>query len=301
MIMSASAAPVGVHTEASGTAATAALRMILFPSDLSAESVGAFAHARLLAERFSARLALCHFLTARTEGRPEDDEVLRREHRMADTHLRGLTEGLERQSRVAVYEARDVPRALVRHIRNLKPDLSVMATHGRTGLARLVLGSVAEAVVRHGSGPVLCVREPEHGTALPYRRVLMPTDLSEGSRRALPWVRLLAGGFDAEVVVVHSAPFPSMPSTSGAAYVVEREVPTPMAVRGFIEPQLPGLRITVRVPWGPPVSAILETARDEKADVIVIASHGYDALGDRLRGTHTERLIRHAPCPVLAV
>jgi nucleotide-binding universal stress UspA family protein len=49
------------------------------------------------------------------------------------------------------------------------------------------------------------------------------------------------------------------------------------------------------------VDAILETARDEKADVIVVASHGYDSLGDRLRGTHTERLIRHAPCPVLAL
>jgi nucleotide-binding universal stress UspA family protein len=278
----------------------AILRTILFPSDLSAESAAAFAHARLLAQRFTARLTLCHFLAGRRDGLPRPEEVFRREHDAARSHLDGLAQELEVARRTTVFEAYDVPRALVRHIRGTRPDLTVMATHGRMGLARLVLGSVTEAVIRHGVGPVLCVRPPEHGTALPYRRILFPTDFTKGSRRALPWVKLLAGAFDAEVVAIHAAPFPTLASLPRHPSA-EHEVPTPMDLRSFLEPDLPGLRLTVRVPWGPPVVSIVDTARRERADLIVMATHGYDSVGDRLRGTHTERLIRLAPCPVLAL
>jgi nucleotide-binding universal stress UspA family protein len=175
-----------------------------------------------------------------------------------------------------------------------------MATHGRTGLGRLVLGSVAEALLRRAPGPVLCIRPSRHGTALPYRRILVPTDLTPDSRRALPWVALLARAFDAEVVAVHAAPFPGLASLAGIQPAT-REVPSPAEVGGFVDPWLRGLRVTIRVPWGPPVVGIVDTARIEKADLIVMATRGRDSFGDRLRGTHTERLIRLAPCPVLAL
>jgi nucleotide-binding universal stress UspA family protein len=69
----------------------------------------------------------------------------------------------------------------------------------------------------------------------------------------------------------------------------------------FLQPDFGGLRATVRVPGGTAAEAIVETARVEKADVIVMSTHGHDSLADRVRGSHTERVVRHASCPVLAM
>ena len=105
-----------------------------------------------------------------------------------------------------------------------------MATHGRDGLAHLFLGSVTEMAIQHGRSPVLCVREPAHGVALPYRRILVPTDLSEASRRAFPLAAQLARAFDAEVVGVHVAGFPPGHSLAG---VYEAVAAMPSAAAGF--------------------------------------------------------------------
>ena len=77
-------------------------------------------------------------------------------------------------------------------MRGTTPDLVVMATHGRDGLAQLFLGSVTETVMRLGRCPVLGVREPQHGVALPFRRILVPTDLSPALRRPFALGALLA-------------------------------------------------------------------------------------------------------------
>ena len=73
-------------------------------------------------------------------------------------------------------------------------DLVVVGTHGRTGLDRLVLGSVAEDVVEQASCPVVTVRplSPAQDTGHPLRRVLYAAEGSAGSRRARPWATAIA-------------------------------------------------------------------------------------------------------------
>jgi len=71
-------------------------------------------------------------------------------------------------------------------------DLIVMATHGRSGLARVLLGSVAEQVIRHALCSVLAARAP--GGVQPFRKVLCPIDFSEESRHALERAAELPGG-----------------------------------------------------------------------------------------------------------
>jgi nucleotide-binding universal stress UspA family protein len=166
-----------------------------------------------------------------------------------------------------------------------------MATHGRDGLSHLLLGSVTEGVLRERRSPVLCVREPEHGAALPYRRVLVPTDLSEASRAALPWAALLARSFQSEVLAVHFGHCPVPTSLSGVPDLVEEAYPSESAVRSFVAPYLEGRRVAVQLHSGQPWDRLIDVARSEKADVIVIS--GDDQL--------VEPLVRHAPCPVLVV
>jgi nucleotide-binding universal stress UspA family protein len=285
--------------------ATASLRRILFPSDLSPSSARALDHAQLLAERFDARLTLFHVVEAPTPGGPltwnPAREAARRAEEQARESLERRAAGVHVPHSVVVYQRPSARRALLRYITATHPDLTVMATHGREGLMHVVLGSVAESVLNGTRRPVLCVRPPDHGAALPYRRVLVPTDLTAASRRGFNLAAHLARAFDAEVVAVHVSPAPTVASLAGVPEAVEAATVDEAQVWEFLLPEFGGLRATVRVPGGAPVEAIVETARHEKADVIVMSTHGHDSVADRVRGSHTERVVRHAPCPVLAM
>ena len=128
---------------------------ILVPTDFSAPAEAALACGRELAHRFGAALHLIHvaenpFLRA-VAGDPrslEDAPVRWLQER--------LTEADRRRGAVAIVEQSDEPaKEILRYAHSAHIDLIIMGTHGRTGLARVVLGSVAEAVVRTAPCPVL--------------------------------------------------------------------------------------------------------------------------------------------------
>jgi nucleotide-binding universal stress UspA family protein len=133
---------------------------ILVPTDFSAPSEAALAYGRGLANRFDAALHLIHiaenpFLRAVVGDRRSLEEGLVR--RLQDR----LTEADRRRGAVAMLEYSDEPaNEILRYAKSGNIDLIVMGTHGRTGLARVVLGSVTEAVVRAAPCPVLTVQSP---------------------------------------------------------------------------------------------------------------------------------------------
>jgi nucleotide-binding universal stress UspA family protein len=192
-------------------------------------------------------------------------------------------------------------RAILAMVAARQPDLVVMATHGRDGLSHLLLGSVTEALIRHGERPVLCVREPDHGTALPYRRVMVPSDLSEPSRRAFPLAAHLARAFESDVIGVHVGAPPPEPRLLGTAHWVEFQAPDAAKVEAFMGPAFAGLRFTAQVRHGEPWREIVAAALEERADLLVVSTHGAGSLAKRLLGSHAERVARQAPCPVLVV
>jgi nucleotide-binding universal stress UspA family protein len=192
-----------------------------------------------------------------------------------------------------------VRRSLVDAIRALQPDLTVLTTHGREGLAHLLLGSLAEDVVERAFRPILCLREPEHGPALPYRRVIVPTDLSIASCLAFPMAGLFARTFSAEIVAVHVMQPATLRSLSGAPPIEPIEIPSEGAVARFCRAEFAELPLRVRVESGAVWNTICTVAKEEKADLVVMATRGHDSLADRILGSNTERVLRHAPCPVL--
>jgi universal stress protein A len=162
--------------------ARAAIREIVFASDLSSASDRAFDHARLLAEGFGAHLVLYHALAvAHGTVDPDELEIRHRVQRAAREHLERRAQGTSVATDVRVERCPSVSDALVSYLLAARPDLVVMGTRGRGSLAHLVLGSVAESVLQRARMPTLCVREPEHGVAVPYRRLLVPSDLSPSS------------------------------------------------------------------------------------------------------------------------
>ena len=133
---------------------------ILVPIDFSPPSEAALARGRELADTFDAELHLLHiaenpFLRAVVSDSQSLEEAPRRW--LQDR----LTDGERRRGAVTVVEQSDEPAdAILRYAKSANVDLIVMGTNGRTGLARLALGSVTEAVVRKAPCPVLTVHSP---------------------------------------------------------------------------------------------------------------------------------------------
>jgi nucleotide-binding universal stress UspA family protein len=279
------------------------LRRILFPTDFSHESDIAFAHACLVAERFDAELTLYHSIDLRKVARTlvrggPMEEALRREELESVRHLETRADRTSAVTRVRVDYGLSPHQAVADAIADRRPDLTVMSTHGRRGIAHLLMGSVAETAIEEGGRPILCVRGRDHGPALPYRRVLVPTDL--GSTRAFPIAAVIARAFHADVVALHVVPF-ARASLSGLPQALETAVPDEAEVIRFLQPEFHGVRVTVRVELGSGWEIIPSIAEKEGCDLIVMSTHRHNSLVDAMLGSHAERIATLAPCPVIVV
>jgi nucleotide-binding universal stress UspA family protein len=280
------------------------LRTVLVPTDLLTDTDCALGHAKFLAERFGARITLYH-ATEVPEHRfahwafSHNHEIWMQAEQDARLALERRKEALGPDTETVVERTGSAQRALIAYIRKTQPDLTVMATHARTGVPHLLLGSVTEKVVQHVYRPVLCVRATEHASSLPYRRILVPTDFSLASRLAFPLVAFLARAFDAEVLVAHVAAPVTLVTESGIPDERARIIPSEASVWKFVEQDFAGMGVTAQVHHGVVWDRLVHVARLEKADLIVMATRGHDSISDSILGSNTERVVRHAPCPVL--
>jgi nucleotide-binding universal stress UspA family protein len=169
-------------------------------------------------------------------------------------------------------------------------DLVAMSTHGRTGVARLVRGSVAEGVLRRSRRPVLLVNPHVEGRGLEagVRTLLVPLDGTPEALEVLPLAAALARGDEAEVVLAHAEPEPS-----GLAHE---------AVFGPAVARLRAAgatRVRERVLVGPPAAAIVEAAAYERADLVALATHGRVGLERLWLGSVAEEVARACSVPVV--
>lgn len=139
---------------------------------------------------------------------------------------------------------------------------------------------------------------------LQIRHILVPMDFSDFARQALRHAIPLATGFGAKITLLHVVELPVYPTEMGT--VVVHQERTAGASRKELaalgEKLIPAsLRGRVLVCMGRPYEEIARTARRLKADLIVLTTHGYTGLKHVLLGSTAERVVRHAPCPVLTV
>lgn len=142
---------------------------------------------------------------------------------------------------------------------------------------------------------------------LKLQRILVPLDFSSNSARALDYARDLAFELGASLHLVHVCEVPSSVTGSMDAYAI--------AYNGWsqqlgaeAEKQLSAIsaglgnaKVTTEVLFGRPSAAIVEAAATNKADLIVMGTHGHGAVMHMVMGNVAERVVRTAPCPVLTV
>jgi nucleotide-binding universal stress UspA family protein len=287
---------------------------ILVPTDLSAPSDAALAYARGFAGTFDAALHLLHvadnrFLRA-VVGDPHDQET---------AALRQLQERLTDEDRrrfraLPVVEHSDEPAdEVVSYARTRGVDLIVMGTHGRSGMAHLLLGSVAEKVVRSAPCPVLTVREAPRSAGKAQAgptRILVPTDFSAPSDAALDSARLLAARFGASLHLLHVVDEVFANGAFGLeGYAPEshdaRTARFDEASRRLAAKLTPYDRTTLQgrtgVIFGTGARPIVDYAADNAFDLIVMGTHGRTGVAHLVMGSIAETVVRSAPCPVMTV
>lgn len=175
-------------------------------------------------------------------------------------------------------------------------DLIVMGTHGRTGLDRLLTGSVAEKVLRAAPRPVVAVKTTPAPARLPGRTVLHPTDFSERSEAAfrLACEVVTDGG---RLVVLHVA---STARGAPAAGPGDNCEGLRNDLHGLQAPD-PETHLEHRLEEGDAAAEIVRVAREIDAGLIVMGTHGRTGLARLLVGSVTEEVLRKAPCPVMTV
>jgi nucleotide-binding universal stress UspA family protein len=167
------------------------------------------------------------------------------------------------------------------------------------------LHRVAEVDAAMESGNVIEVAP----VVLHLEKILVPYDFSSFSTKALNYALKFAEQFNAAVLAVHVVqPIPILPTDVLAAPPIPDTTGDQLPA---IDSRLRKLcrraatthhlNVTSLVVVGNPYERIVETAASENADLIVIATHGYTGLKHFYMGSTAERVVRHAPCPVLVV
>ena len=186
----------------------------------------------------------------------------------------------------------------------LPAGLIVMGTHGATGFQHLILGSVAEKVLRQATCPVLTVPPRVHTTpSLPFTRILCPVDFSESARAALEFAVSLSQESSASLTILYVLEWSSeelSPFTAEYRHEVEQRVAVKLAELGAGFEQRAS-RPVIRVTRGKAYREILAAASEESSDLIVIGVHGRNPLDLMLFGSTTNQVVRRATCPVLTV
>ena len=237
-----------------------------------------------------------------------DAELKRDRESYLESVVRWVRRGTAVPVTATLLDGDDVASVLVEHIASRHADLVAMTTHGRSGISRLWMGSVASEVVRRSSAPILVIRPDESGSrdepASPFHRVLVPLHGSPASDDAIDDLLAITKPGEAEFTLLYViVPVVYLAEPPQAAVLTEVGLET--AAEQYLEETASKLRprgftVTTRVvTHTQPARAILEYATEWGADLIAVESHARSALERLLLGSTTDKVIRASHVPVL--
>jgi nucleotide-binding universal stress UspA family protein len=292
---------------------------ILCPTDFSHFSAQALRHAVALARQFGSRLKVVHVIPQLFPGgeslyasapwltTPEIRQRVDQEMKVFLEPLRVARINHEIEIREG-----DPWREIVAAADEMSADLAVLGTHGRGGLDRLFLGSVAEKLVRRLPCPVFSVSHEEGLTwSAPglITRIVCATDFSPISLEAFHMALDLARKFRADLTLLHVVE--NLPDIGDPTYVpilnigplrddLDQGATTRMKAL-IAEAGDLAAKIEPKVAFGRAYKEVLRCAVEERADLLVIGAQGHGIFEHMFFGSNAQHVIRGATCPVLTV
>jgi nucleotide-binding universal stress UspA family protein len=190
-------------------------------------------------------------------------------------------------------------------------DLIVIGTHGRSGLEHLVLGSVAEKILRAAPGALLTIPRlaPDATRGVPglFHHVVAAVDFSAASMRALEYALALAEEADAQLTLLHVVHMPEQPALwidrdDRASVVVELQEKARERLAALVPNALRRYcHVAVRVEAGEPACEIVRVATEGGAGLVVLGAHSRGVAERIFVGSTAQQVVRQATFPVLTV
>lgn len=271
-----------------------------------------------LAKEFGARLIVCHVIDLSSiaiYGEFQLDPVGQQNRIIEDANeqLEALTgdQPVEWEPLITVGKPAD---EISRAVEEKDIDLVISATRGRSGLKRLILGSVTERLMLTLPCPLLVLRSSEHeflsapDRKIKLKKILVGCDFSPDSGQALNHALSLAQEFQAELHLVNVIELPAQPNLLKGETSATEEIQedyrnllsqklkdmVPEEARNWCTPQTSLLE-------GHPYEELVKYAESNDIDMIVMGVRGHGLVKTLFLGSTTDRVVRRSPCPVLSV
>lgn len=293
---------------------------ILVPLDGSAIAEVVLPHTRAFATALNIPVHLLQVLDSGTlipsvaaqQGRSHKIVAAQREHNV--DYLKQIAASFFDSAAVSCSVRMGKPAEVIIEVAATNPDtLIAMASHGRSGLKRWLLGSVAEKVLHGAENDVLLIRaiEPDgkEEAAAHLKQLVVPLDGSEAAEQALPCACELAKKMNLELILLRVYLMP------GVAYPTGRYAPdwrlldqeTRERANEYLQGTIRHLqnegfdRVSPIVLEGSAAEKIIEVARENPGSLIAMSTHGASGVGRWVLGSITERVIRHSDSAVLVI
>jgi nucleotide-binding universal stress UspA family protein len=298
------------------------LEKILVPLDGSPLAQAILPYVMVVAKGFHSRVILFHVAeTALDHEAPEQktyaDETMERIRPMADNYLAGVADELRREGidvEAKVVGGRAAAQ-IVEHAEQENVDLIAMSTHGRSELARLVVGSGVDKILRACEQPVLLVRPHDEGAsgeaAARLSKIIVPLDGSNAAESVLPFAEELAKALGLELILIQVI---GIETTVRFGPMAPDSWPVPSDVlqrldvvaSGYLTglaKQIKGRGLTVQweVLRGSAGPRIVEFAKETPDCLVAMTTHGRSGFRRWVMGSVTDKVVRHTGEPVLVM
>lgn len=284
-----------------------ALKNILLATDGSVYSEYAVKEAIALARSHATRLPVIYVLEVNPEFATEGQKFVEKLEIEAKDYLDRIKKeasGEDVELEIIVRRGEETYKAIVEEAEKRNTDVIVMGTRGRTGIKKLLMGSVAAKVIGHAHCNVLVVPKD---AAIHCKSIIAATDGSRHGDAAASTAIEIGKNCGSKLAVV------SVVSSEGLVHIEHSRLHLHRAAEeefGRIESSVKSIkdRATKRgvdaegvILSGSPAETIINIAKEKNADLIVMGSHGKTGLDRLLIGSVAERVIMLSPCAVLVV
>ncbi|MCB0113615.1 MAG: universal stress protein [Caldilineaceae bacterium] len=297
---------------------------ILVPLDGSPFAEGIFGYLSQVDQQGDSEIVLVQILEQERYGAyltpgplPISGQPISEWKQHAEQYHETVAMGLRKQGyevRSLIVHGNDVAGEICRLADEERVNLIAMTTHGRAGLPRWLMGSVASRVVSATDKPVFLVHPNAHTRerAVSLRRILVPLDGSRLAELALNVAGALARSREAGLILVRAlepaAVIGANSATSDAAAPVPAEAPVHSIERDAADLYMADVLEVMNntntveqslIVHGSPAEVILDTAEMNDADLIIMSTHGRSGVSRWVYGSVAEKVLHSAPCPLL--
>ncbi|MBI2935944.1 MAG: universal stress protein [Chloroflexi bacterium] len=296
-------------------------KQILVPLDSSKVAEEILPLVKTLAQKLNAQVELfgvvepegVRALATSKEGSPLES-LEAKAKTMAQAYLQRTAETLHLPpdtitTRVVVAKA---DAAILKEASSVVDTLIAMSTHGRSGVARWVFGSVTDKVLHSTATPLLLFRSVAEGAApkeTPLTSVIVPLDGSELAESVLPYAEELAKAMDLEIILVRVTSFPVSYASAEGMYVpsqdlldaIEKEAEDYLAAKVQELGQRGLKKVSSRSLRGNASERIVNLARNTPGSLVALSTHGRSGPARWVFGSVADRVVRHSGGPVLVI